>query len=151
MSARLLIRLFWSGVTLLGTAVLVFFLINVVPGDVARIIAGPKASAAVLAEIRHAYHLDDPIGERLVYYLDQLAHGDLGHSYLTDQSVAQALLTRLPVTAALAATAVVMWMLMADGSIAASWLPPRSRFRCLPSGSRECFSTGWLTNWAGFP
>jgi peptide/nickel transport system permease protein len=113
MFTRLLIRLFWSGVTLLGTAVLIFFLINVVPGDVARIIAGPKASPVVLQQIRQQYHLNDPIWKRLGYYLDQLAHGDLGYSYLTDQSVTQAILTRLPVTAALAATAVVLWMLMA--------------------------------------
>ena len=45
--SRLLVRLFWSAVTLLGTAVFVFILVNVVPGDVARIIAGPKASQAV--------------------------------------------------------------------------------------------------------
>jgi peptide/nickel transport system permease protein len=113
MFERLLIRLFWSGITLLGTAVLIFLLVNIVPGDVARIIAGPKASEAVLKEIRHEYHLDDPIWKRLGYYLDQLAHGDLGHSYVTDQSVSQALLSRLPVTAALAVTAVTMWMLMA--------------------------------------
>ncbi len=111
--SRFLTRLFWSGVTLLGTAVLVFFLINVMPGDVARIIAGPKATPVVLAEIHHSYHLDEPIWKRLGFYLDQLAHGDLGHSYVTDQSVTQAILTRLPVTASLAATAVVMWLLVA--------------------------------------
>lgn len=110
---RLLIRLFWSGMTLLGTAVLIFLLVNVVPGDVAHIIAGPKATPAVLNQIRHEYHLDEPILKRLGYFLAQLAHGDLGHSYVTNQSVSQALLTRLPVTAALAVTAVVMWMLMA--------------------------------------
>lgn len=99
--------------TLLGTAVLIFFLINLVPGDVARIIAGPKASPAVLAEIRQSYHLDDPIWKRLAEYLAQLAHGDLGHSYVTDETVAHAILTRLPVTMTLAATAVVMWLLMA--------------------------------------
>src|SRR5215469_6292549 len=110
---RLLIRLFWSAVTLLGTAVLIFLLVNVVPGDVAHIIAGPKASAAVLNQIRHDYHLDEPMWKRLGYFLAQLAHGDLGKSYITNQSVSQALLTRLPVTAALAATAVIMWMLMA--------------------------------------
>lgn len=113
MLERFIIRLFWSGVTLLGTAVLLFLLVNLVPGDVARIVAGPKASPAVLHEIRQQYHLDDPIWKRLGYYLDRLAHGDLGHSYVTDQSVGQAILTRLPVTASLAATAVVMWMLMA--------------------------------------
>jgi len=113
MFERFLIRLFWSGVTLLGTAVLIFLLVNLVPGDVARIVAGPKASPAVLKEIRMQYHLNDPIWMRLGYYLDQLAHGDLGYSYVTDQSVAQAILSRFPMTAALAATAVVMWMLMA--------------------------------------
>jgi peptide/nickel transport system permease protein len=113
MIERFFIRLFWSGITLLGTAVLIFLLVNLVPGDVARIVAGPKASPAVLNEIRKQYHLNDPIWIRLGYYLDQLAHGDLGHSYVTDQPVGQAILTRLPVTASLAATAVVMWMLMA--------------------------------------
>lgn len=113
MFERFLIRLFWSGVTLLGTAVLLFLLVNLVPGDVARIVAGPKATPTVLNEIRKQYHLDDPTWVRLGYYLNQLAHGDLGHSYVTDQSVGQAILSRLPVTASLAATAVVMWMLMA--------------------------------------
>ena len=113
MFERLIIRLFWSFVTLLGTAVLIFLLVNVVPGDVARIVAGPKASPAVLNEIRQQYHLNDPVWKRLGYYLYQLAHGDLGQSYVTDQPVAQAILSRFPVTAALAATAVVMWMLMA--------------------------------------
>jgi peptide/nickel transport system permease protein len=113
MIERFFIRLFWSGITLLGTAVVIFLLVNLVPGDVARIVAGPKASPAVLNEIRKQYHLNDPIWIRLGYYLDQLAHGDLGHSYVTDQPVGQAILTRLPVTASLAATAVVMWMLMA--------------------------------------
>lgn len=113
MFSRFLIRLFWSVVTLLGTAVLVFLITNVVPGDVAHIIAGPKATPAVLRDIRHQYHLDDPLWKRLGYYLDQLAHGNLGHSYVTDQPVTQALLTRLPLTASLAATAVVMWLFMA--------------------------------------
>jgi ABC-type dipeptide/oligopeptide/nickel transport system permease component len=113
MLPRLLIRLFWSAVTLLGTAVLIFFLVNAVPGDVARIVAGPKASAAVLQQIHREYHLDQPVWQRFGYYLAQLAHGDLGHSYVTDQPVARAILTRLPVTAALAATAVVMWLALA--------------------------------------
>ena len=40
--------MFWSSVTLLGTAVLTFLLVNAVPGDVARVIAGSKASPKVL-------------------------------------------------------------------------------------------------------
>jgi peptide/nickel transport system permease protein len=110
---RLLNRLFWSAVTLLAVAVLTFFLVNAVPGDPARIIAGSKASSDVIKEVREKYHLNDPVAKRLGYYMAQLAHGDLGHSFVTDQSVGQAILTRFPTTAALCVTALIMWMLLA--------------------------------------
>jgi peptide/nickel transport system permease protein len=110
---RLLNRLFWSAVTLLATAVLTFFLVNAVPGDPARIIAGSKASPEVLQQVREKYHLNDPVPQRLGCYLAQLAHGDLGHSFVTDQSVGQAILTRFPTTGALCVTALLMWMLLA--------------------------------------
>lgn len=110
---RLLKRLFWSVVTLLCTAVLTFFLVNVVPGDVARVIAGSKATPEVIQEIHAKFHLDDPVWKRLGYYFGELARFDLGKSYVTDQPVVEALLIRFPTTAALCATAVVMWMLLA--------------------------------------
>jgi len=110
---RLSNRLFWSAVTLLGTAVLTFFLVNAVPGDVAKIIAGPKASADVIKAIHTKFHLDEPIWKRLGYHLNSLAHGDLGQSYVTEQPVAEAILTRLPATAALSAIAIVLWMFLA--------------------------------------
>src|SRR4029077_3703239 len=103
MLVSLATRLFWSAVTLLGTAVLTFFLVNAVPGDVARIIAGSKASPDVIKAIHAKYHLDDPMLKRLGYYLAQLARGDLGQSYVTEQPVSEAIRTRLPTTAALAA------------------------------------------------
>jgi len=110
---RMLTRLFWSAVTLVAVAVLTFFLINAVPGDVARSIAGSKASTEVLQQVREKYHLNDPLPVRLGHYLAQLARGDLGHSYLTDQSVASAILTRFPTTAALCVSGVILWMLVA--------------------------------------
>lgn len=113
MMARFTRRLVWSAVTLLGTALLTFLLLNAVPGDVARVIAGPKATPEIIQEIHAKYHLDDPLWQRFALYLKQLAQGDLGHSYVTDQSVAQALLTRFPTTAALTALAVVMWVALA--------------------------------------
>ena len=113
MTTRILSRLFWSGITLQSTAVLTFLLVNVMPGDVARVIAGSKASPEVIQAIHAKYHLDDPVWKRLGYYLGQLAHGDLGRSFVTDQEVSDAILTRLPATAALCATAIVMWMLAA--------------------------------------
>lgn len=99
--------------TLLSTAFLTFFLVNAVPGDVARVIAGPKASEDVIKAIHTKYHLDEPLLRRLGFHLGNLAHGDLGNSYVTEQPVAEAILIRLPTTAALSAIAVVMWMILA--------------------------------------
>jgi peptide/nickel transport system permease protein len=113
MMTRFLNRFLWSAFTLFGTAVLTFFLLNAVPGDVARVIAGSKASPDVIKEIHAKYHLDDPWWQRFGLYLRQLSHGDLGQSYVTDQPVAEAILTRLPTTAALAGLAVVMWVAIA--------------------------------------
>ncbi len=113
MMTRFLSRLVWSVFTLLGTAELTFFLLNAVPGDVARVIAGSKASPDVIKEIHAKYHLDDPLWKRFALYLGQLARGDLGHSYVTDQPVAEAILTRLPTTAALSSIAVLMWVAVA--------------------------------------
>ena len=68
MITRLLSRWGWSMVTLFGTSLLVFFLLNAVPGDVARVIAGPKASKRVLELVRERYHLNDPWWRRLGYF-----------------------------------------------------------------------------------
>ena len=113
MFARFANRLFWSVATLFGTAVLTFLLVNAVPGDVARVIAGPKASPEVIQAIHKKFHLDEPLWKRLGYHLNGLAHGDLGQSFVTDQPVAEAILIRLPATAALTAVAIAMWMLLA--------------------------------------
>ncbi len=112
MLARFLVRLFWSVVTLFGTAVLTFMLMNAVPGDVALVIAGPKATKEVIEKIHERYHLDQPLPTRFALYLGQLIRGDLGQSFVTEQPVAEAIRTRFPATAALAGVAVAMWMIL---------------------------------------
>jgi ABC-type dipeptide/oligopeptide/nickel transport system permease component len=113
MLKRLFSRMVWSVITLIGTAILTFLLVNLAPGDVARVVAGSKASPEVMQTIRERYHLNEPLWKRLGYHLAQLARGDLGHSYVTDQPVLDAILTRLPTTAKLAFMAVVLWMVLA--------------------------------------
>ena len=113
MFTRFAIRLVWSAVTLVGTATLAFLLVNAIPGDVARVIAGPKASAEVIQNIHVRYHLDDPVPIRLVRYFTDLAKGDLGRSFVKNESVKDAILSRFPATASLAMVAVTMWMVVA--------------------------------------
>ena len=46
---------------LLGITILTFFISNTIPGDPARLIAGPYADAKVIEELRETMGLDDPV------------------------------------------------------------------------------------------
>src|SRR5438477_12737540 len=113
MLIRLLIRVPRALMVLLGTAIVTFFIMHAVPADPARVIAGSKADPQTLAQVRADLHLDEPVIKQLGRYLWRLGHGDLGMSYVTKESVAHAILTRFPATAALAILALVWWMVLA--------------------------------------
>jgi peptide/nickel transport system permease protein len=98
----LLGRLAWAVVILLGTTWITFAIVFVVPGDPARVVAGPRADAATLATIRHELGLDRSLPAQYGRYLWRLLHGDLGRSYANRQPVATTLARRLPATATLA-------------------------------------------------
>ena len=97
-------RLGWALVILLGTTWITFAIVFVVPGDPARVVAGPRADAATLASIRHELGLDRSLTAQYGTYLWRLLHGDLGRSYATRQPVATTLARRFPATATLAFT-----------------------------------------------
>lgn len=73
-----------------------FALVNLAPGDPARAIAGGLADEETLEGIRAELGLDQPIPARYVDYLSDLARGDLGTSFFTDQPVTQEIWQRLP-------------------------------------------------------
>jgi peptide/nickel transport system permease protein len=100
----LLQRLGWSLVILLGVTFLTFTIAFIIPSDPARTVAGPKADRQTLATIRRELGLDQPLPMQYLRYLERVAHGDLGRSYLTRQDVLQAILERLPATMYLAVT-----------------------------------------------
>ncbi len=87
---------------LLIVAVLTFFLMHLLPGDPAVVIAGPEASKEAVEQIRRQLGLDLPLHEQLAVWLGHLARGDLGRSLLLNQPVTEAVLERLPVTLSLA-------------------------------------------------
>ena len=112
MTAYLVRRLLRALSTLLGTTLVLFLLVRVVPADPAVSIAGPKADPETLAAIRTDLGLDDPVAVQFGRYLWQLAHGDLGRSYLTGRRVADVILERLPATALLALTSIGVGFLL---------------------------------------
>jgi ABC-type dipeptide/oligopeptide/nickel transport system permease component len=112
MSRFLLRRLPQAIVVLFGVVTLAFLLTHVVPGDPARLIAGPNASAATVASIHHQLGLDRSIGYQYWIYLKQALHGDLGTSYaLQGISVRSEIGHALPVSAAVAILG-VLWEIL---------------------------------------
>ncbi|MEU8827507.1 ABC transporter permease [Streptomyces sp. NPDC048636] len=112
MARRIAVRILLGAFTVLAVVLLTFVLQYVVPGDPARSIAGPKATPEVLKEIRGQLRLDDPWWSQLGHYLSSVLQGDLGTSYSNDRPVLSLILERLPATAALAAAALVVELLL---------------------------------------
>jgi peptide/nickel transport system permease protein len=104
MTAFLLRRVLRALSTLLGTTLVLFLLVRVVPADPAVSIAGPKADPETLAAIRKDLGLDRSLAVQYGTYLAQIARGDLGRSYLTGRRVSDVIAERLPATALLALT-----------------------------------------------
>ncbi len=90
-------------VTLISASIM-----QLVPGDPASVIAGQGASETEIAQVRLQLGLDRPFVVRLGEWYVGLARGDLGQSLMLNRSVGQAIVERVPVTAALAGVALLL-------------------------------------------
>ncbi|MEV0053111.1 ABC transporter permease [Saccharopolyspora shandongensis] len=95
-------RILQSAVTLVLVSLVVFAGLRALPGDPAVAIAGIEADDAVIAEIRRAHLLDEPIHVQYAAWLGRVLQGDLGESAQTGLPIGDIVLTRLPVTLELA-------------------------------------------------
>ena len=91
-------RLLFFPLALLITVTGTYFLLNTVPGDIARSIAGDQATPEQIAVVAHRYELDLPTPIRYLHYLERLSRGDLGTSLQDDQPVGPKFLAKLPAT-----------------------------------------------------
>ena len=73
--------------TLLIVAVLVFLFVHMLPGDPARLAAGPDADPQTVALVRQDLGLDRPLPEQFVSFFTRMAHGDFGTSMRTHRAV----------------------------------------------------------------
>ncbi|MDB5056892.1 MAG: glutathione transporter permease GsiC, partial [Chloroflexi bacterium] len=94
----------------LGVLTITFFLVSMIPGDVAVFYAGPHASGQLIAETRHQLGLDQPAYIQYAKYLWQTLQGNLGQSATLDEPVLTAILQRLPQTAMLAVAVILVEM-----------------------------------------
>lgn len=93
---------------LFGLLCLTFAISHVIPGDPARLAAGPDANESMVQTLRGRYGLDRPLGVQFVRYLGGVATGDLGESLRSRNAVVDDLLRYFPNTFELVGLALVL-------------------------------------------
>ena len=136
--------------TMLIVAVLVFLFVHLLPGDPARLAAGPEADADTVELVRKDLGLDRPMPEQFVRYFSNALRGDFGTSLRTKRPVSEEIgdrfLPTLYLTIASMAWAVIFGMTI--GICSAVWRnqwPDRLGMTLAVSGiSFPAFALGML-------
>ncbi len=95
-------RLLALPLVLLGASFLVFGAIRLLPGDPARIMAGPQATGEDVQGMRARLGLDQPFVSQYALFLGRAMQGDLGVSIRSRRPVLREVADRFPYTLALA-------------------------------------------------
>ena len=95
-----------------GVSLITFTISHLIPGDPARLIAGDRASDALVAGIRHQLGLDLPLYQQYGRYVLDLVQGDLGTSIRTNRPVLADLQAFFPATLELALVALFLAILV---------------------------------------
>jgi peptide/nickel transport system permease protein len=94
--------------TALAVSALLFFSVTRLLGSPAAMMLGQDASPQEVAALNAQYGFDRPALSQYLHWLGGALTGDLGRSYTTQQSVAQAILARVPVSLELAAWSIAL-------------------------------------------
>ncbi|HEY3658737.1 MAG TPA: ABC transporter permease [Steroidobacteraceae bacterium] len=111
--SMILKRLLMAVPSLIGVVIVTFLLTRALPGDPAAYFAGPAATKEAVEQIRVKLGLDKPLIVQFGRYLNDLAHGDLGSSLTTGQSVATEIKARLPASAELTLLGLIVSVIVA--------------------------------------
>lgn len=128
MTGYLVGRLGWLVVVMWGVATLAFVLAHAAPGDPAELFYerahGRPPTDEQVRTLRHEMGLDRPLLVQYAAWLRGAVRGDLGRSWATGQSVADALTDSLPATLALAAAALGLALAISVPlGVMAAWQP----------------------------
>ncbi|MET7328143.1 ABC transporter permease [Nonomuraea sp. NPDC005650] len=105
---------------------IVVLLQQLMPGDPARVVAGPRASAEQVAQVRRDSGLDQPMFVQFWRYVTNLANGDLGRSNRTGTPIATIVADRAGATAWLLAGGLLVSTALAAPAALLMALRPRS-------------------------
>jgi peptide/nickel transport system permease protein len=95
MTAYIVRRLWQMIPTLLGVVLLIFFLFNWVGGDPAQVLAGKISNQEQIDNIRKQLGVDQPYWRQLLIFCQQIATGDFGRSWSTNEEVSRIFATRI--------------------------------------------------------
>jgi len=94
---------------LVGISLAIFLVMHAIPGDLARMAAGPDAVEADVEQIRKTHGLDKPLHQQYWLYLQRLVlQGDLGDSFQTFAPVTEGIARTLPATLELATAGMLL-------------------------------------------
>ena len=94
--------------TLAVASILVFFMLEILPGDPAQLILGTDARPDTLIALRHEMGLDRPVLARFLQWLSGMLSGNLGMSHTYHVPVVTLIAERLPVSMPLAIVSLVL-------------------------------------------
>lgn len=99
---------------MLGVAIVSFFMIRLIPGDIVDTIMGAEYGDPELeARLREYYGIDRPWYRQFISWFGNVLTGDLGSSYRTGRPVMDEIMTRFPSTLELALTALIVSVVIA--------------------------------------
>jgi peptide/nickel transport system permease protein len=113
MSLFLLKRLFTLITTLLAASVVVFWVLEVLPGNAAEMLMGPDASPEAVQALARQLGLDRAPLQRYGSWITGMLTGDLGNSYAYSTPVLELVLERLSLTVPLAVMAMALTTILA--------------------------------------
>ena len=96
-------------VTLIGISIVIFLLLRIVPGNIVDILfdAAGFVDPADKANLERELGIDQPLVVQYLHWIGGLLRGDFGYSYVSEKPALQEILPRIPITARLAALALL--------------------------------------------
>ena len=101
---------------LLVVSVIIFMFLHLIPGDPARVVAGPEATLQDVENTRIVLGLDRPLPEQYWRFISNAVQGDLGKSFRTQEPVMSMIADRIGATLTLSLASMV-WAIVAGMAV----------------------------------
>lgn len=108
MTTYIIRQFIYSIFIIFGVLTVTFVIIRLLPGDPARLMLGQRADVQSIAALRKEWKLDQPITVQYLDFVGRTIRGDLGRSFSFHRPVMDTILERIPRTAILAVSALIL-------------------------------------------